>query len=67
MIEHIKFVIDNTTETAKLTIPCPTMLASASRDWRQMVEEGVYGGLDEFFADLGAAYAEFALTVPRMA
>ena len=59
MIEHIKFVIDNTTETAKLTIPCPTMLASASRDWRQMVEEGVYGGLDEFFADLGAAYAEF--------
>ena len=59
MVDHIRFVIANTSQTAKLTIPCPTMLASASRDWRQMVDEGVYDGLDEFFADLGAAYARF--------
>ena len=63
MIEHIRFVLENTGQTAKLTVPCPTMLASASRDWRQMVEEGVYDGLDEFFADLGAAYADFVRAV----
>jgi 5-methyltetrahydropteroyltriglutamate--homocysteine methyltransferase len=63
MIEHIRFVLENTGQTAKLTVPCPTMLASASRDWRQMVDEGVYDGLDEFFADLGAAYAHFVRDV----
>lgn len=59
MVEHVRFLVENTAETAKLTIPSPTMIVSASRDWRQIVGHDVYGGLDEFFADLAAAYSHF--------
>jgi 5-methyltetrahydropteroyltriglutamate--homocysteine methyltransferase len=63
MVEHLRFLVGQTGQTAKLTIPCPTMIVSASRDWRQVVDTSVYGELDEFFADLGAAYAGFVRDV----
>ena len=59
MIEHIRFVLDNTKATAKLCVPCPTMMTSASRDWRHILEPGPYSDLEGFYADLGAAYADF--------
>lgn len=59
MAGHIGFVAANTAQTAKLTIPCPTMIVSAARDWRIVVDTSVYSGLDEFFADMGAAFAGF--------
>ncbi|MBO9499878.1 MAG: 5-methyltetrahydropteroyltriglutamate--homocysteine S-methyltransferase [Novosphingobium sp.] len=58
MIEHIRFLVGTTKQTAKLTVPVPSMITTASRDWRQIVGKA-YDGLDAFYADLGAAYAQF--------
>ncbi len=58
-IEHVRHLVGKTGQRAKLTIPSPTMIVSASRDWHQIVQPEAYGGLDAFFADLGAAYAGF--------
>lgn len=61
-IDHFRYLAGQTGQAgtrAKLTIPSPTMIVTASRDWRQIVDATVYGGLDAFFADLGAAYAGF--------
>ncbi len=63
MVDHVRFLVEQTGQTAKLTIPCPTMIVSAARDWRQVVDTSVYSGLDEFFADMGAAYADFVRAV----
>ena len=63
MIGHIRFVAAHAGQSAKLTIPCPTMIVSASRDWRQAVDGAVYGDLDALFAGLGAAYVQFVRQV----
>lgn len=57
VIEHFKYLHQATGKTAKLTIPCPTMLVSASRDWRLVVSKDVYADLDEFYEDLGRTYS----------
>jgi 5-methyltetrahydropteroyltriglutamate--homocysteine methyltransferase len=43
-------------QTAKLTIPSPSMVHY--RGGRAAIDQGIYPGLDEFWADLTAAYAE---------
>lgn len=58
-LDHIAYVVQHTGQTAKLTVPCPTMIVTAARDWRQIVNADAYSGLDEFFDDLGQAYADF--------
>jgi 5-methyltetrahydropteroyltriglutamate--homocysteine methyltransferase len=59
MVDHIRYVLANTSQTAKLTIPSPTMIVSASRDWRQAVNTGHYPDLEAVFAGLAKAYIEF--------
>ena len=61
MIEHFRFLAANTSRVAKMTIPGPSMLHY--RGGRQMMNfgvyagmDGVYAGMDGFYADLGAAY-----------
>lgn len=59
MIGHVAFLAEATGQTAKLTVPSPTMIVSASRDWRQIVDTAIHPEIGEFFADLAAAYAGF--------
>lgn len=59
MVGHFRFLKENTRQTAKITIPSPTMLASASRDWRPIVDQKLYPDLDALFEDLAAAYRVF--------
>jgi 5-methyltetrahydropteroyltriglutamate--homocysteine methyltransferase len=54
MIEHFRFVKDNTSRVAKMTIPGPSMLHY--RGGRKMMNMGVYPEMDAFYADVGAAY-----------
>lgn len=54
-IEHFKFLKANTTKTPKMTIPSPSMLHY--RGGRKMINMGLYPDMEEFYADLGAAYA----------
>ena len=54
MIEHFRFVKDNTGRVAKMTIPGPSMLHY--RGGRKMMNMGVYPQMDAFYADVGAAY-----------
>jgi 5-methyltetrahydropteroyltriglutamate--homocysteine methyltransferase len=54
MIDHFKFVKDNTDRIAKMTIPGPSMLHY--RGGRKMMNVGVYPEMDEFYEDLGRAY-----------
>jgi methionine synthase II (cobalamin-independent) len=54
MIEHFRFVKDNTSRVAKMTIPGPSMLHY--RGGRKMMNMGVYPEMDSFYADVGAAY-----------
>jgi 5-methyltetrahydropteroyltriglutamate--homocysteine methyltransferase len=54
MIEHFKFLQSNTTRTAKMTIPSPSVLHY--RGGRQAVSESVYPAMEEFYDDLGQAY-----------
>ncbi len=56
MIEHFKFLQSHTERTPKFTIPSPSALYG--RTGRKAVSETAYPDLDEFFADLGAAYAK---------
>jgi 5-methyltetrahydropteroyltriglutamate--homocysteine methyltransferase len=55
MLDHFRFVKDNTTRVAKMTIPGPSMLHY--RGGRKMMNAGLYPNMDAFYADLGAAYA----------
>jgi 5-methyltetrahydropteroyltriglutamate--homocysteine methyltransferase len=55
MIEHFKFVMARTGRTPKVTIPAPS--AIYGRRGREPISTAAYPRLDEFFADLGAAYA----------
>lgn len=54
MIGHFKFLKEHTRNTAKMTIPSPSVLHF--RGGRKAVPESVYGSMDEFYHDLGAAY-----------
>lgn len=54
MIDHWKFVDNNTRQKARVTIPSPTVLHY--RGGRKAVSTAVYPSMDEFFYDLGQAY-----------
>lgn len=54
MIDHFRFVKENTSRVAKMTIPGPSMLHY--RGGRKMMNMGVYPEMDQFYADVGAAY-----------
>src|SRR5580704_9278387 len=54
MIEHFRFVKERTARMAKMTIPAPS--AMYGRVGRGPISTTVYPRLDDFFADLGAAY-----------
>jgi 5-methyltetrahydropteroyltriglutamate--homocysteine methyltransferase len=56
MIEHFRFVKENVGpgRVAKMTIPGPSMLHY--RSGRQMINAGLYPNMDDYYADLGAAY-----------
>ncbi len=54
MIEHFKFLKDNTSRTPKMTIPAPS--AIYGRPNRTPINKTIYPTLDKFFADLGDAY-----------
>lgn len=55
-VEHFKFLKANTRQTAKQTIPSPSMLHY--RGGRKMINMGVYPDMDEFYRDLGLAYGK---------
>jgi 5-methyltetrahydropteroyltriglutamate--homocysteine methyltransferase len=54
MIEHFRFVKGRTARTPKITIPAPS--AMYGRVGRGPISTTAYPRLDDFFADLGAAY-----------
>ena len=54
MIDHFRFVKDNSEVTAKMTIPSPSVLHF--RAGRAAVDPKVYPEMDEFYRDLGEAY-----------
>jgi 5-methyltetrahydropteroyltriglutamate--homocysteine methyltransferase len=56
MIEHFRFVQAHTSRAPKITIPAPS--AMYGRVGRKPISDTVYPRLDDFFADLGRAYAE---------
>lgn len=56
MIDHFKFVKDNTSKLAKITIPAPS--AIYGRTGRKAVPESVYPSIEDFFDDLNSAYAK---------
>src|SRR5712691_4590233 len=56
MVEHFRFVQANTKATPKMTIPSPSTLHF--RYGREAVPETIYPTMDEFYRDLGAAYAK---------
>ena len=55
-LEHFKFVKANTSKTAKMTIPSPSVLHY--RGGRKAVSTSVYPTMDAFYRDLGQAYKE---------
>jgi len=54
MLAHFKFLAAHTKQTAKMTLPAPS--AMYGRLGRGPISEEAYPRLDDFFADLGAAY-----------
>ncbi len=60
MVDHFRFLADNITAsaptTAKITIPSPSVLHF--RGGRKAVPEAIYPTMEEFYHDLGQAYAE---------
>ena len=54
MIDHFRFVKQNTSRVAKMTIPGPSMLHY--RGGRQMINAGLYPDMNDYYEDLGAAY-----------
>jgi 5-methyltetrahydropteroyltriglutamate--homocysteine methyltransferase len=55
-VENYKFLASCTKETAKITIPSPTMLHF--RGGRKAISEAAYPDIDEFFADVARLYRE---------
>jgi 5-methyltetrahydropteroyltriglutamate--homocysteine methyltransferase len=56
MIEHFKFLKAHTKQTPKMTIPSPSSLHF--RYGRDAVPESIYPSMDDFYRDLGQAYAK---------
>jgi 5-methyltetrahydropteroyltriglutamate--homocysteine methyltransferase len=56
MVEHFRFVKAHTNKTPKMTIPSPTALHF--RFGRKAVPQKIYPEMDDFYRDLGAAYAK---------
>jgi 5-methyltetrahydropteroyltriglutamate--homocysteine methyltransferase len=56
MIEHFRFVAARTKRMPKITIPAPS--AMYGRVGRQPISATAYPRLNDFFADLGAAYGK---------
>lgn len=56
MIEHFRFLAENTDRVPKMTIPGPSMLHY--RGGRKMINMGVYASMDSFYADLAQAYRQ---------
>ena len=56
MLRHFRFLKANTRETAKMTIPSPSVLHY--RGGRKAIDLNVYPEMDEFYQDLGQAYKE---------
>ena len=56
MVEHFRFVQANTRATPKMTIPSPSTLHF--RYGREAVPESIYPTMEEFYVDLGKAYAK---------
>jgi len=54
MIEHFRFVKDQTRATPKMTIPSPTSLHF--RYGRDAVPASIYPSMDDFYRDLGQTY-----------
>ena len=54
MVEHFKFVAAHTDRTPKMTIPAPSALYG--RSGSGPISRQAYPSIDNFFADLGAAY-----------
>jgi 5-methyltetrahydropteroyltriglutamate--homocysteine methyltransferase len=54
-LAHFKFLAANTSRMPKMTIPSPSMLHY--RGGRGAVDARVYAGMDEYYHDLGHAYA----------
>jgi 5-methyltetrahydropteroyltriglutamate--homocysteine methyltransferase len=63
MVEHFRFLGKQVKETAKISIPCPTMITSVSRDWRQVIDPSVYPDLDAFYFGMAAAYRDFMMAL----
>ena len=57
MLEHFRFLKENTTRTPKMTIPSPSMLHYPRRPEDDRARS-VYPEMDAFYADLGAAYGK---------
>jgi len=56
MIEHFRFLKDHTRAVAKMTIPSPSVLHF--RGGRAAVPEAIYPDMEDFYRDLGNAYAK---------
>jgi len=56
MLEHFRFLKENTTRVAKMTIPSPSMLHY--RAGRDMISKGLYPDMNLFYQDLGKAYGK---------
>ncbi|MCC6947182.1 MAG: 5-methyltetrahydropteroyltriglutamate--homocysteine S-methyltransferase [Bradyrhizobiaceae bacterium] len=56
MVEHFRFVQAHAKKMPKMTIPSPTALHF--RFGRKAVPEAVYPKMEDFYRDLGAAYAK---------
>ena len=55
MLGHFRFLADHTTAVAKMTVPSPSVLHFRQDD---AARQRVYPDIDDFFNDLGAAYAD---------
>jgi|CZKS01.1.fsa_nt_gi 5-methyltetrahydropteroyltriglutamate--homocysteine methyltransferase len=55
MLDHFRFLQQHTHATAKMTIPSPSVLHF--RGGRKAVSQNVYPDMEEFYHDLGVAYA----------
>ncbi len=54
MLDHFRFLHEHVSQTAKVTIPSPSVLHF--RGGRKAVPESIYPTMEEFYHDLGQAY-----------
>jgi 5-methyltetrahydropteroyltriglutamate--homocysteine methyltransferase len=64
MRDAFAFLKQATTQTAKISIPSPSMFRH--RSGRQVISETAYPDLDEFWSDLGKAYNDAVLDFASM-